>query len=168
VAESERHEAESAGGKVSTAGPSVGKRKRGRPRKRPRPVTLLAIWMMLAGAVSLLGAGTAFGVDTALRIGALSVDTVQKVHVSQWGLIVDGLLLLFGGAVEVTVGIGALRLKSWAWPLAVLVAVYDIVTKLWTLATDDFSWPVAIGAALAVVVLFYLQQEDVKRAFGRV
>ena len=147
--------------------PKGAKGKRNRPRKRPRLVTLLAVWMLLAGVVSLLGAVTAFGIDAALHIGGLSASTVQRVPVNMWGLFFDGALLLFGGIVETSVGVGALRLKTWAWPLGVFVAAYDIVTKLWTLATDDFSWPVAIGAAMAVVVIFYLQQDDVKRAFGR-
>jgi len=138
-----------------------------KPRRRPGIITALAVWMIVAGAASLLGAVTAIGLDAVWRIGLLSVETAEKITVDQNALTVTGLLLLAGAVVDMVVGIGALRLKPWAWTLGVAVTAFDIATRLWTLTVDDFSWPVAIGASMAVVVLFYLQQDDVKRAFGR-
>ena len=143
------------------------KRRHKRERKRPRAVTLLAIWMIVAGVFSLGGAITLFGLDALVRVVALSSNTVEKVKVDHVYLLVNGVLLILGGIVDVTVGVGALRLKRWAWTLGVAVAAYDIVTRLWALLIDDFSWPAAIGATMAIVVIFYLQQDDVKKAFGR-
>ena len=145
----------------------AGKRHKDAPRKRPRVVTLLALILIVSAVFALLSAVTAFGIDAILHIGLLSDATVKKIGVSEAGLIFDGIAMLLSAGVELTVAVGVLRQTSWAWSAAVALAVYDIVTRLWTLATDDFSWPVAIGAAIAVVVLFYLQQDDVKRALGR-
>ena len=92
------------------------------PPKRPLGVAILAIlvilvgvFLLLAGILALLGAGLAF-------LGGFGF----------FGLVgfVAALLFLIFGLIFVGVGLGLWHLRSWAWWLAIIVLILEILGSL--------------------------------------
>lgn len=109
------------------------------PRSRPIGVAILAILIMLVGAIFLLAAlGVYFlagfaairGLPTFFGIGGAFLGTVLLVFA-----------LIFIG-----VGLGLWHLRSWAWWLAMIVLVLSIVGSLGDLA----------GLVIPLILLIYL------------
>ena len=62
-------------------------------------------------------------------------------------------------------GFGMLSLKTWAWWLGLIGAVWSLASSIWGL-TQGASWCLALPAMiLPAIMVFYLLQPRVRQAF---
>ncbi|MFO7835420.1 MAG: hypothetical protein R6V83_02105 [Candidatus Thorarchaeota archaeon] len=107
---------------------------------RPLGITVLAILQMI-GALITLGLGV-----TIMAFGSISPF---------YG-IMGGILVIFG-LISFYVGYGLWTMKSWAWKLAMIVNIINIVIGVITQ-----NW---VGIIIPLIIVIYLNQEDIKQRF---
>jgi hypothetical protein len=142
------------------------------PTVRPGGVTVMAIIAGIAGAIDVAtGLGDIAiggGLLTDLGFGA-NLDTIMTVV---------GVVLVIVGILGLTAASGLWRLSDTGWLLARLWASVSVVVGLvgagLSLLGDSISSQIlaaaagaAVPAVLAAIVLWYLYQPDVKKAFRR-
>jgi len=110
-------------------------------QERPLGIAILAILQML-GAIFVLVAGVGM-----IALGAFSPFLA----------VLGGIMLLFG-FISFYVGYGLWNMKSWAWKLAIIVNIISIVLNL----IPPINW---FGLIIPVIIVIYLQQEDIKKRF---
>lgn len=82
------------------------------------------------------------------------------------GLFLWGLFAFIVGVVWVAAAYAFWSTQSWAWLLGMIVAIFGLINAVLVLFdTGDFATGLAV-ALLPLVVLWYLQQPDIKRVFG--
>lgn len=109
------------------------------PQSRPIGVAILAILIILVGAIFLLGS---VGVFLLTGFGAIrGLPTFFGIVGASLGIIFLILALLFIG-----VGLGLWHLRSWAWWLAMIVLFIAIIGSLGDLA----------GIVIPLILLIYL------------
>jgi hypothetical protein len=82
------------------------------------------------------------------------------------GRVLAGVLAVAVGIVWVAFGVAAFSLKPWAWMFGVVMALFGLFESLVTLLTT-LSWEYTIATAvLPALVLWYLNRDKVKQAFG--
>jgi hypothetical protein len=123
--------------------------------KRPIGVTLLGILFLAAGISYLL-----LGLQ---MMGAVTFGPLQ----SGSGVWAYGLLVTLTGVAFAAAGFACWSLQPWAWLLGQILAVFGLIEAVlvW-LSTGDFGAGVAAGL-FPLLVLWYLNREPVKRAFGQ-
>ncbi|MET1232965.1 MAG: hypothetical protein ABWY52_08970 [Candidatus Limnocylindrales bacterium] len=124
--------------------------------KRPIGVTLLGILSLAAGISFLL-----LGLQL---MGAVTFGPLQSgTGVWAYGLLVTLTGLAFGAA-----GFAFWSLQPWAWLFGHILAIFGLIEAVlvW-LTTDNFGAGVATGL-FPLLVLWYLNREPVKKAFGQV
>jgi hypothetical protein len=132
---------------------------RGERRARPFGVTVIVVLLLAAALVafpsSLLGL---FGsVRSEGGIAPLPDPTTVEL--------IGGLTLLLAlGAAALTAAIGLLRLRRWAWVLTMLMVGAQMAANLWEYVVAGERPYVEM--LLDVVLVFYLNQREVQRAFG--
>ncbi|HEX7496411.1 MAG TPA: hypothetical protein VF349_07235 [Candidatus Limnocylindrales bacterium] len=125
--------------------------------RRPVGVTILAILAGLFGAVSIL-AGCAL---LALTFSVKDAGTTGFA-----GLIgVVGIGLFIGGIPFCVLSYGAWKLRPWAWPLALVVAVLHVGASFALLRVSPLE--AILGIAIFASLIYYLWQPHVRRAFGQ-
>ena len=72
--------------------------------------------------------------------------------------------MLLVGALNIVFGVGALQLKPWAWQLGIVCQGIGIVLGLAQFGMGRRGS--VVGLVIAGVILWYLFQPDVKRAFA--
>jgi|SRR5688572_21741263 hypothetical protein len=128
---------------------------------RPTGITILAILAGIAGVLGLLGGLALFG------IGAAIGGAVGGVGGAAFGTIF-GLGLIALSIAYLAFAYGAWGLKPWAWTLGVASQIIGLVLTLLQIVTGNQSITGAIiGIALNLIILYYLDTPDVRRAFGR-
>jgi uncharacterized membrane protein (DUF2068 family) len=110
-------------------------------QERPLGIAILAILQMLS-ALFVLVAGAGM-----IALGAFSMFLA----------ILGGIMLLFG-LISFYVGYGLWNMKSWAWKVAIIVNIISIVLNL----IPPINWA---GLIIPVIIVIYLQQEDIKKRF---
>ncbi len=109
------------------------------PRSRPIGVAILAILVILVGAIFLLGAIALF------FIAPLAVFRGLPTFFGLAGAVLGAIFLIFA-LVFIGVGLGLWHLRSWAWWLAIIVLILAIVGSLGDLA----------GLVIPLILLIYL------------
>lgn len=122
------------------------------PVRRPIGVTILGIlailfgiFVLATGILTVLGALVILALPGGLGFGTLTI--------------VIGVLVLLFGILWLLAGFGLLRLRTWAWWLAIVVSVLTL------LAAIPLFPGSAVNLAVAVVILLYLL--TVRRYFGQ-
>jgi len=124
---------------------------------RPFGLKVLVGLLLLGSAIELTSAG---GLVTVL-LGGVSLIRLPTVA-TLLGLPVPPLVF---AVVYVVTAVGLLRLERWAWVLAMLiVGVHMTFDLLRYFAVGDRPYAAML---LNVVVVFYLNQREVQRAFGQ-
>lgn len=113
---------------------------------RPLGVTILAILQLLGGILGVLGG---FG---SIALAAL----VPELELLMMAL---GAILLIVGLVGLIVGWGLYTMKSWAWMLAMILNIINII-----MAVISFD---IVSLIIPVIIVLYLNQPDIKSRFGR-
>jgi hypothetical protein len=128
---------------------------------RPTGITILAILSAIAGVLGLLAGLALFG------IGAAVGGAVGGAGGAAFGSIF-GLGLVALSVAYLVFAYGAWGLKPWAWTLGVASQIIGLVWTVLQIVTNNQSITGAIiGIALNLVILYYLDTPDVRRAFGR-
>jgi uncharacterized membrane protein (DUF2068 family) len=148
--------------------------------KPPRPtgVTVLAVLSIL-GAIALLfsgavliGLGLLLGTLTASvditraltnagypGLGSLGVGTLSAL------IIALGAAILILGILYLTVGVGFLGGKRWAWTLGIIVSVIGIVLDVIQMIGGNYNS--AVSLIISLLIIYYLTRPHVKIFFGR-
>jgi hypothetical protein len=130
--------------------------------KRPRSVTLIGTALLLHGLGLTLFGGTLIGLILAHEFGWLAPANAAQVAALQ----LPGLLVLISVTVQGVFGIvssiGLLRMRPWAWLMAMIVQGISMIVYL-----VDYirGVPNYIGMVFAVFVVFYLNQRDIQLIF---
>ena len=111
---------------------------------RPLGVTILAVLEIIVG---LLGLFSGF---TLITVGAM-------VPFLAGFAIILGAVVLFIGLLDVIIGWGLWSLKSWAWMVALIVNIINLI-----LNAIQLAW---LGAIINLIIILYLQQGDIKSRF---
>jgi hypothetical protein len=135
--------------------------------QRPLGITILAIVTLFWGAWSLfkglvvLGLGGLFGAwaSTMFPVAGAVVGVLALTY---------GVIAIILACFSLGFGLGAWRLKPWAWTLGVANYAGSLVWSL--LAALGFSTLRNQMGSIVVAgaILLYLTTPDVKRAFGRI
>jgi hypothetical protein len=112
---------------------------------RPLGVTILAVLEIIVG---LLGLFSGF---TLLTLGSL-----MPFGLGAFAAII-GAVVLFIGILDVIIGWGLWSLKSWAWMVALIVNIINLI-----LNAIQLAW---LGAIINLIIILYLQQGDIKSRF---
>ena len=110
---------------------------------RPLGVTILAILQLLGG---ILGIFSGFG------IVMLAMLTPSLIF-----FLIIGAVLLITGLLGLIVGWGLYTMKSWAWMLAMILNIINII-----IAVISFD---IISLIIPVIIVLYLNQADIKSRF---
>ena len=124
--------------------------------KRPFGITILAIIFAFAGiSYTMLG----FQLTTAVTFGPL--PSGQGTWIWGWLLVLTGVAFWAGG-------VAAWRLEPWGWMLGHFLALLGILEAIFALlGTGNLSYALA-STAFPFLLLWYLNRQNVKRAFGLV
>jgi len=106
---------------------------------RPLGVTILAILQLLGGVISIFG--------------GLAIVMIFPVIFT----LILGAILLIVGLVGLIVGWGLYTMKSWAWMLAMILNIINII-----IAVIGFD---LISLIIPVIIVIYLNQPDIKSRF---
>jgi hypothetical protein len=122
--------------------------------KRPFGVTLLAIIFAAAGlSYIMLG----FQMTTAVTFGPLEAGS---------GAWIWGWLIVITGIALWAAGLAAWRLQPFGWMLGQVLAIVGLVEGIFALlGTGSLNYALAT-TAFPLILLWYLNREPVKRAFG--
>ncbi|MEI8333670.1 MAG: hypothetical protein WCH74_07440 [Chloroflexota bacterium] len=130
-------------------------------QQRPTGITILAVLSAIGGVFGIFG-----GFLVVMGGGILGAATGSA---SVGGaVVVLGVVTLVLGIVGLALAYGFWTLQPWAWPLGVALEVINIGVAIAQVVTGSSSIPsVAISVIVAGVILYYLTQPAIKRAFGR-
>ncbi|QQG48151.1 MAG: hypothetical protein HY247_05185 [archaeon] len=121
-------------------------------------MTVLAILDMVGGIIAVLaGLGLAAG-------GSYFASAAGYGFLAGF-IAVLGAVVLIIGLFAILVGYGLWSGKSWAWTLAVILAILGILGGLGSLATGNFGS--VVGLAIDVIIVWYLWKPHVKAYFGK-
>ncbi len=150
-------------------------------QQRPAGVTILGVLEIVSGVLNLVGGGclgvlALFGLGGALTGTATGTGADATAVVAGLGVI-GGILALVTvvlAIAAIVIGIGLLQLKQWAYRIALIVAVINIVVNLIsvvsTLANGGNIGQALAGNVLPLIIngfiIYYLNQSNVKQAFG--
>lgn len=120
----------------------------------PMGVAVLAVLAVFAGALELLKGAQLLAL---IAFGPIPAGD---------GNVIVGSLAAIAGVAWIAVGAAMLSLRSWAWLVGMLVAIFGLFEALFTLLLT-LSWEYAIVSAIfPALVLWYLSREKIKVAFG--
>jgi hypothetical protein len=118
--------------------------------ERPLGVTILGVLWLLGGLILLSG-----GAYTAL-LGGMAVGA--------WGWIL-GIAFMLWGILELILGLGSFMGWPIVWTLSLILAILSVIQALYAIFTQ--GWTYIISALIAVVIIYYLFQPDVRSWFGQ-
>jgi hypothetical protein len=135
--------------------------------ERPTGITVLAIVYFILGFLSLLWSGFVFGLGGlgTLFAGLFGAEAMAAATTAgAW----SGFLGILAAIVQFAVGIGLLKMKRWAWVLALIgVALTVIQGIMGMFSGGPFAFMCGIlGLLLPVAVLIYLLTGKVRQVFG--
>ncbi len=106
---------------------------------RPLGVTILAILQLLGGVISIFG--------------GLAIVMIFPVIFT----LILGVILLILGLLGLIVGWGLYTMKSWAWMLAMILNIINIIVAI-------INFDIA-SLIIPVIIVLYLNQADIKSRF---
>jgi uncharacterized membrane protein (DUF2068 family) len=135
---------------------------------RPTGITILGVLGILGGVFAfLLGVIVFLGSAFAARMLA----GAPRFFVGVGAAMIGGFLMLYA-LLHIVVGIGLLSLANWARVLAIALAAIQLAFTALTILHGApifffvFAFRRLIIAAIDILILWYLSQPHVKRAFG--
>jgi hypothetical protein len=135
--------------------------------KRPVGVTILAVLAIIYGIFSLLLALLGLLGSALVAAGVTAVATKYSIGTLVYATIADAVL----GILYLAFGIGAFRLKGWAWTVGVVALALDVVRTIVGFVIQGFSVGKSVGGVITIVValvlLWYLFRPNVRAAFGK-
>ncbi len=136
-------------------------------KSRPTGVTIIAVFFVLIGVLSLVWSGLVFGV-TGLGSAVSGIFGADAVNAAASSGMWAGFLGMLAAIVQIAVGIGLLGMKSWSWYLAVLAIGLSVLQGLTGLFSGG-TFALLCGALwllIPVAVLVYLARGSMRQRFG--
>lgn len=146
-----------------------------KPPGRPLGVTIIGTLEVIAGIIGILSSVIIFlaaGIS-----GAIARGFAGGVVGFFAGLFLGGVALIIG-LITLAVGVGLLQGRGWAWTIAVIVSVINVIIGIVDLAggsikalslgflgTDIFGG--VAGLVIGLIVVWYLYRPNVKSFFGK-
>jgi uncharacterized membrane protein (DUF2068 family) len=135
--------------------------------KRPVGVTIVAVIAIVYGIFNLLLAFLGL-IGIALQASGvaarLNAATKYDVGTLAYAAISDAVL----GILYLVFGIGAFRLKGWAWITGVIALVLDVVKDIvGDVTSGNLRATSIITGVIALLLLLYLFRPNVRTAFGK-
>lgn len=115
------------------------------PGERPLGVTIIALLQIISSIVMLFGGYILVFIGAGLGFFGL-------------GLIFGGIFLIVG-LIGFIIGYGLWTLKGWAWMIAFILNLINVI-----IALIGFD---IISLIIPLIIVIYLNQGEVKAAFGR-
>jgi hypothetical protein len=116
------------------------------PSERPLGVTIIAALQLISSIILIFGGYTALLAGAVIPwLGALAA-------------LIGGALIIFG-IIGFIIGWGLWTLKSWAWMIAFILNLLSVIFALLSFDIISLIFP--------LIIVIYLNQRDVKAAFGR-
>ena len=133
---------------------------------RPTGITILAVIAVIYGVFNLLLALLGL-LGSALKASGVAGAAIKySAGTLAYATISDALL----GILLLVFGIGAFRLKGWAWTTGVVALALEVVRQIVGVAIVGFSVGTivrdSITIVIALVLLWYLFRPNVRAAFG--
>jgi hypothetical protein len=134
--------------------------------KRPLGITILGVIAVIYGIFNLLVALLGL-LGSALKASGVAPAAIKySAGTLAYATISDAVL----GVLFLAFGIGALRLKGWAWTVGVAVLVLELVRQMVAVVLQGFSAGTiardGITLVIALLVVWYLFRPDVRAAFS--
>ena len=135
--------------------------------KRPVGVTILAVIAVIYGIFNLLIAllGLLGSALLASRVAPAAIK--YSAGTLAYATVSDTLL----GILFLAFGIGALRLKGWAWTVGVIVLVLEVVRGVAGFVMQGFTVGTIVRGSITIVIaallIWYLFRPNVRGAFGK-
>jgi len=135
--------------------------------KRPVGVTILAVIAIIYGIFSLLLALLGLLGSALLASGVAAAAIRYSAGTLAYATISDAVL----GILYLAFGIGAFRLKGWAWTTGVAALVLEVVRQIIGVVIQGFSAGTIVRDSITIVIglllLWYLFRPNVRAAFGK-
>jgi hypothetical protein len=128
-------------------------------RARPFGVTVIVVLLLVAAVVAL--PSSLIGLRGALRSEGGIAPLPDPTTIQLIGAL---MLLLAIAAAALAAAVGLVRLRRWAWVLTMLMVGTQMAANLWEYVVAGERPYVEM--LLDVVLVFYLNQREVQRAFG--
>lgn len=126
-------------------------------RNPPILISVLGFFAVAAGFVWIMVGLRAIGVE----LGDIVGDLPAYDNVGIWGI-----LALVVGVAWIFAGLGLWALQSWAWMFAAIVAVFALVNAFFLMVAYAGSGAGLAQALMPALILWYLNTDEVKAAFG--
>lgn len=125
---------------------------------RPMGITILAVLSAIGGVLTIL-----------VGLGLMAAGAVLASAVAIGGLAaIFGIIFIVIGAAELAFAYGAWTLAPWAWMLGIGLMVASLVVTIVQIVLGYQSISNSIiGIAINLIILYYLDTPDIRRAFGR-
>ena len=117
--------------------------------ERPLGITILGILWVIGGLI--------------LLSGGLTVALVGGAAIGSLGWIL-GIIYMLWGILELAIGVGSFMGWPLVWIVSVVLAILSVVQAIYAIFTQ--GWTYLLSALIAVIILYYLFQPDVKAWFG--
>lgn len=123
----------------------------------PILISVLGFFAIAAGFVWTVVGLRAIG----LEFGSVVGDLPAYDHVGIWGV-----LALVVGVLWVAAGIALWSLRPWAWMFASFIAIFALVNAFFLMIAYAGSGAGLVQALMPALILWYLNTDEVKSAFG--
>ena len=100
----------------------------------------------------------------ALRIG-LGAFLALSSPVAGVGLGAVALFAFVVSAASIVIGLGFWLLKSWAWPVGVILEAFSVLSSILSIASDSSVGSAIVSLVVAAAIIWYLHQPHVRAAF---
>ena len=135
-------------------------------QKRPTGITVLFWLFLILGIFSLLWSGMVLGIG---GLSSLIGDLFGLENVLEFGSTSawSGYLGIITAIVQIIVAFGLAAMKKWAWVLAIIAVVLNIIQGvLGIFAGGMFAFICgSLGLIVPAIILFYLLKPNIRAAF---
>jgi hypothetical protein len=118
--------------------------------ERPLGVTIIGILWIIGGLLLLMS-----GIGAATFGGLLLGPTGTAF----------GAVFILLGLFNIIIGIGCFTGWSWVWTIGVILTLISLLNAIYAIFT--IGWGALLSLLIAVIILYYLFQPNVKAYFGK-
>jgi hypothetical protein len=116
---------------------------------RPLGVTIIGILWIIAGILTIVGAGIGGATLAIIGLGALGAMV--------------GVVFVIIGLIYLALGYGCFKGWPWVWPVGVIFTIIGIIIYLLSIIANPAGS--IIGIIIDIIILWYLFQPQVKAWF---
>ncbi len=131
--------------------------------KRPLSVTIIGALVLTQGLTFGVLGSLATVVPLAAEAGLLPPEVLAALPTLPPRAEIRAVGALMLGSFGLVSGIGLLRLRPWAWLMAMILQGINLANELFGYARGSAVYP---SMALSVLIVLYLNASDIQRAFS--